>query len=306
MTHKTPSHDTVMVHRENPFKGYSSPEAFARYFARVPEDLRQRVLHFREEHPLQYMKIDGVWWEYIRTGLGTQTVIFLHGLLGTCDLWWQQIAHLESSVNVLSVTYPALASLEALSRGISRIVAYESLPSPALCGSSLGGYLTQYMVQAAPFPITHAIFGNTFPPTHTFDKDNRFLRLILPLLPEKLLKRFMRKNVEQVMYPASGYNELLRAHLLETLDRLSKEDLTARYACVLERFEPPKLEQKTTQACIIESDNDPVISPPLRAQLKALYPSACVHTIKQGGHFPYVSHAEAYTAILSDFITESV
>jgi len=56
---------------------------------------------------------------------------------------------------------------------------------------------------------------------------------------------------------------------------------------------------------IIESDNDPLVAPILRAELKTTYPSAIVHTFTGAGHFPYLNRAEEYNRILDSFFSAS-
>lgn len=53
---------------------------------------------------------------------------------------------------------------------------------------------------------------------------------------------------------------------------------------------------------IIESDNDPLVEPELRAQLKKTYPGAAVHTLHQVGHFPYLNEPVNYTHFLLEFL----
>jgi pimeloyl-ACP methyl ester carboxylesterase len=55
---------------------------------------------------------------------------------------------------------------------------------------------------------------------------------------------------------------------------------------------------------IVESANDPLISPALRQLLRRTYPSARVHTFGAVGHFPYVNEPQAYSAVLEEFLAQ--
>jgi predicted alpha/beta-fold hydrolase len=56
---------------------------------------------------------------------------------------------------------------------------------------------------------------------------------------------------------------------------------------------------------IIESDNDPLVAPVLRSELKTTYPSAIVYTFKSAGHFPYLNRTEEHTRIIAEFFSAS-
>jgi pimeloyl-ACP methyl ester carboxylesterase len=53
------------------------------------------------------------------------------------------------------------------------------------------------------------------------------------------------------------------------------------------------------------SDNDPLVAPVLRLELKTIYPSALVYTFTGAGHFPYLIRAEEYARIIDEFFSAS-
>ncbi len=266
------------------------------------EAIRQALEAFRERHPVQTMKINGVWWEYLLTGEGEHTVLFLHGMLGSADVWWQQIEALKENYRILAVTYPAISTLEGLTEGVWRLMAYYGIRQATIVGSSMGGYLAQYILTRYPELWTQVVLGNTFPPNDQIARETRWLRPVLPFLPEWFIKRQMRRHVEEVVYPTSGYSETVRVVLLEQLKRMRKADLLARYRCIVEPFSPPDLEALGVPTLIVESDNDPLIGLELRNLLRITYPGARVYTFHQAGHFPYLSHPQEYNQVLRSFL----
>src|SRR3990172_818479 len=66
--------------------------------------------------------LDGVSWEYLCAGRGEQALLFLHGMAGAWDIWWQQIEALQDRFRIVSLTYPAVDSLEGLRRGINAVL----------------------------------------------------------------------------------------------------------------------------------------------------------------------------------------
>lgn len=116
-----------------------------------------------------------------------------------------------------------------------------------------------------------------------------------------------RMELDQVMweYMAAGHSELVLAFLTElSIGRMSKAQFVARYHCVVERFVTADPRTLRIPLLIIESDNDSLVEPILRDQLKATYPRATVHTLHQIGHFPYLNEAERYTQLVEAFLAQ--
>jgi pimeloyl-ACP methyl ester carboxylesterase len=88
--------------------------------------------------------------------------------------------------------------------------------------------------------------------------------------------------------------------LIEGTYRTSRSQLLARYSCVIDKFKPSA--NTTIPILIIESNNDPLISPVLRASLKKLYPTAPVVNFGEEGHMPYVNKSKEYSQVLKGFL----
>lgn len=278
---------------------------FARLYDRVDPGVRASLLAFRQNNPLQYLEVNKIQWEYIVTGEGEHSLLFLHGLTGSYDIWWQQIEALKENFHIVSVTYPAIDNLRGLADGILAILDKEGISKVTVIGTSLGGYLAQYLVATYPGRIEKAVFSNTFPPNEVLKKQYGILGSLIPYTPEWLIMTVLRVNVSLNLYPAAGNSETLRAFLVEqTYGRMQKEQILARYRSVVEPFEPPDPGEIGFSVLIIESDNDPLLTPELRQQMKGTYPTATVITLHAAGHFPYLSSPENYTNILEHFLLE--
>jgi pimeloyl-ACP methyl ester carboxylesterase len=240
-------------------------------------------------------------WEYLALGEGDGTILFLHGMTGAYDIWWQQMEALRDKYRVISVTYPAVNSLEELEQGVMGIFEAEGVENFYVVGSSLGGYFAQYLVSRHPDTILGAVFANTFPPNEVIAEKNKTIGALLPYLPEWLVMNVLSGSIEESVYPASDYSELVRAFGLEqTYGRMSKAQVLGRYRCVVEPFEAPDMSGLGKPVMIIEADNDPLVEKALREQLKETYPTAEVVTLRNG-HFPYLSMPDQYTSYLESF-----
>ncbi len=284
---------------------YPVPGAsFDALYARVKPATRSSLQAFRQAHPPQMLTVDGVDWEYLVLGEGP-TVLFLHGMTGAYDIWWQQMEALQDDYRVISVTYPAVDSLAALEKGVLAVLAQAGVDRFSVVGSSLGGYLAQYLVASVPERVERAVFANTFPPNDLILAKNGKLGAALPYLPAWLIMKVMSGSMEERVYPAAqvGDAELVLAFGLEqTHGRMSKAQLIGRYRCVVDPFQPPDVAALGVPVLLIEADNDPLVEPALRRQLKETYPSAQVVTLHAVGHFPYLNVPEQYTQILLDFL----
>ena len=271
-------------------------------YAQVDTKTVDSLMAFRQAHPVRTLEVSGVEWNYLALGDGPEVILFLHGMTGAYDIWWQQLEVLQGEYRVISVTYPAVDSLEEMEQAVMAILEAEGVDHFYAVGTSLGGYFAQYLVARHPSEIHGVVFANTFPPNDNIAEKNKTIGMLLPYLPEWLVMQVLSGSIEESVYPASGYSELVRAFGLEqTHGRMSKAQVLGRYRCVVEPFETPDMTSLEIPVMIIEADNDPLVEKALREQLKETYPTAEVVTLSNG-HFPYLSMPDEYTSYLETFL----
>lgn len=284
---------------------YPTPaKPFDELYANVDAETVHSLVEFRQAHPVRTLEVRGVEWTYLSLGEGPETILFLHGMTGAYDIWWQQMEALKDEYRVISVTYPAVDSLEEMEQGVMAVLDVEGVEHFYVVGTSLGGYFAQYLVTRETHDIWGVVFANTFPPNDIIAENNRTIGTLLPYLPEWLVMDVLSGSMRESIYPASGYSELVLAFGLEqTYGRMSKAQVAGRFHCVVESFEAPNMAVLGTPVMIIEADNDPLVEKTLREQLKETYPTAEVVTLNNG-HFPYLSMPDEYTDYLRDFFGE--
>lgn len=276
--------------------------AFEQVYAKAPTEKAAALQAFRANSPPSALTLDGLKWEYLAVGEGPRAIVFLHGMAGSYDIWWQQIEALKADYRVIAMTYPAVYSLAELEKGVLAILEREGITRFSVVGTSLGGYFAQYLVARHPNRIEKAVFANTFPPNDLIKEKNGAIGSLLPYLPEWLVLKVLRDSFESSIYPTSGYDELTLAFLNEmSFGRIRKAQVAGRYQCVVEKFEPPV--NTNIPILIIEASNDPLVEATLREQLRATYPAAKVVTVNNG-HFPYLAAPDFYTQQLSDFLSD--
>jgi len=278
----------------------SSPtmgELFQEADPRVVSSLRG----FRGDHPIQRVDVRGRIWPYVRLGESPEAVLFVHGMGGSYDIWWQQMRALVDRYTVISVAYAAEPYLDGSARALESVLDREGIERVHLVGTSMGGYVAQYFASTEPERVTSLVLSNTFPPGDWIEEEYGTLASLLPILPAWTPQRFYRKSIEESIFPASGGSQLVRGYLLEQSYRMSKNDFRARVSVLRQGFAVPDLEALGIPALIIEADNDPLVPAEVRAALTRTYSSAPVITMRDVGHFPYLNRPAAYTGILEDF-----
>jgi maspardin len=276
---------------------------FLDFYANVGTDLRQSLLDFRAQHPAKTFMHNGITWHYVTLGQGTTTALFLPGAAGAYDTWWQQLNMLANDLHLISISYPPIHSLEGLATGLEALLQQEEVENYHVVGSSLGGYLAQYLVSKNPDRIYSAVFSNTFAPTTPVFWTVPVLRFAIKLLPMTILLSIFRLLLRVWLVPVGGDDPLLAAYLFEySHTGLIKDDLRARLSCSTQPFLPPQPDRLGVPILIIESDNDPLIRPEIRRALRELYPQAQRYTFKQSGHFLSLSQAKTFAEVLSQFL----
>lgn len=279
------------------------PRPFEEIYRKVDPAQAASLKSFRQDYPLKQLRVNGVRWDYVTMGKGRSTILFLHGMAGACDIWWQQLMAMQDRYRVISVTYPAVHDLDSMAAGVLAILDTEQAGRVNVVGSSLGGYLAQYLLAKHPERVEGAVLSNTFPPNDVIAGKYRTTGMLLPFMPEWLVMSVFRESFRKQAYPAAGHSELVLAFLLEqSYGRMSKEQVAGRFRCVIEPFLHADSKKPDIPVMIIESDNDPLIEPALRELLKKTYPEAPVHTLHNAGHFPYLNMHGEYTQLLEEFL----
>jgi len=288
----------IVVLYSIPLKNQSFEEIYAEN-----DTILSTISDFRKT-PLKSITKNDAEWNYLSIGKGEKTILFLHGMSGTYDIWWQEINFFKSDYRIISLTYPAVNSLENMGEAVMEILDKENIKEFIVVGSSLGGYFTQYLVSTYPERIEKAVFGNTFPVNDQIKEENKSKEWLFRTVPEWLVMYVMRKGLPKDILPAANNSKVLEAFMIEQFSgRMSKAQFIARYECVIDKFD--KKETPNIPKLIIESDNDPLVKEPLRKKLTEAYPDAKVVTLKHMGHFPYVNEPDKYNEVLKSFFEES-
>ncbi len=283
---------------------YQIPAKKADFFKLYKKnDLPAQQLSAFYKKPVKTITVNGVDWKYFSGGKGEHTILLCHGMGGAYDLWWQQVAAFEKDYKIITYTLPdEIDNLQAVKTGLEAILNQEKVDKFYVVGTSMGGYIAQYLVKTMPERVEKAVFGNTFPPNDELVTENQTKFKIVSWLPEIVVGKFGEKSLDEKLLPAAHHDSLLAAFLPSL--PFSKKGLIARYKVVVDMFvfNPCQYQYKRIPKLIFESDNDPLISKSLRRQLRQLYPDAEVYTFHNEGHFPYINAVSEYNKVLRSFL----
>lgn len=275
-------------------------------------DLYQKKDNIREEYillqnqPLKNLMKDNADWKYYfqkSKNPNSPTILFLHGMTGGYDIWWQQIIFFQKEFHIISYTLPKqVDSLKEAINGILEILQRENISKVILVGSSMGGYIAQYFLKTNPKKVQKVVFGNTFPPNTYFKNQNDFKAKMIVILPSILFDYLAIQNFKKVIFPTSLNSEPLKGYLLSFSN--PKIQFLNRYKIITDFFEiePRSKEEIQIPKLILISKNDPLVPEFLREELLKVYPESEVYSFEEEGHFPYVVDAKKYNQIVLNFL----
>jgi maspardin len=115
---------------------------------------------FAASHPEQRIDLNGREWGLVEVGSGP-VLLLIPGTLGRGDIFWQQITALKDRMGILAVTYPSTGGVADWSSDLVTLMDSLGVERATVLGSSLGGYLAQYLAADAPSRVTRLIGANT-------------------------------------------------------------------------------------------------------------------------------------------------
>ena len=259
-------------------------------------DVLQRL---RATCPVSAVEAGGHTVEVVQTaGAGAsagQTVLWLPGAQGTAESWCRQLLAFGQRRPMVAVNYPVVGDGPALADLVVAVADALGCERFDLVGSSLGGYIAQWVAVNHAERLGRVVLGNTFcDPTPAQSPDK------LAALEDRDAAAIHAEVIARLQALPEGPFKALQ---LEIVGRgQTPELLRARMLAVQRAVPVPALALPDERLLLIECDNDPLIPPPMRAALRAAHPGAQVVVIEGGGHYPALLRTEAYDAAVAGFL----
>lgn len=121
-------------------------KSFDAIYKDAPQDKVDELLAFRSTHPVQQRLIDGVEWNYILSGIGSETIVIMGGPLSTPEMPYRSILNLEKDYRVLSLSYSVFDRVDHFIDGLAKLLDLEGIDRFHLRGTSLGAGIGHYQM----------------------------------------------------------------------------------------------------------------------------------------------------------------
>ena len=254
---------------------------------------------FSASHPEARRAVNRRIWGAIRAGAAGPALVLLPGTLGRADIFFHQIAALEGAARILALSYPGAGRLTDWAGDIAAMIEAEGMSGATVLGSSLGGYVAQYLTATRPDLCAGLIAANTLPDTSVVASVPPYA-LDLETVEIEALRGGFLGGLRGLAVPGHPYADLAGLLIAEVEGRIPEDELRARLIAL--KTAPPLPPQTLPRARIftIESDDDHLIPPPLRAALRAALHPGRAFRFTAASHFPYVTRSDAYTALLRE------
>ena len=256
---------------------------------------------FSNQHTEARRRINGREWGLTKVGKSGPKLLLLPGTLGRGDIFWQQMQALEGRAQVLALFYPASGSLPEWAADVADIIAAEAMQGAVVLGSSMGGYLAQYLAASRPALFSGLIAANTLPSVAGIDQTMPYA-LDLDTVPAAELRHIFCTGLHAWTTPNHPNAALGTLLLHEVKNRIPDGELTARLNVLKTAPALPAPALPKSRTFIIECGDDHLINAPLRAAQRAALPAAQCFHFATGSHFPYVTRSADYTAILKQVL----
>jgi len=257
-----------------------------------PWDLSSSIVH---------VTIGDTVWPCIDTKADGPALVMLPGSVGTCEMFFKQIAALGGDLRLISISYPAEPDPARLADGLAALLDRMGIQRASVLGSSFGGYWAQFFALRHGDRVDTLFLGNTFVTPGELFLNPLFAPDFVKSRDAAALQAVWRSRVEQA--PASELRDIQLAMLA---GRQSAENLKARFIGVVNATPCPPLPVPDSRVIVIDCADDPIIPPASREAVCARYPRAKHHSLEFGGHYPHILNPQGYNRIITEHLTSRV
>jgi maspardin len=244
---------------------------------------------------MQVARVAGAEWPYVDSNAAGPVLVVLPGSVGTCEMFFKQIAALGGEMRVVSVGYPAEPDAARLADGLAGFLDAVGLDRASVLGSSFGGYWAQFFALRHPQRLETLFLGNAFIEPGELFANPLFAPDWVLGTSAADLQRHWHARVQ-----AAPESELRTLQLAMLTGRQSAENLKARFVGVIKARQCPNLSIPASRMVIIDCEDDPIIPPRTRNAVAGRFAGAQRHTLSFGGHYPHILNPESYNRILRE------
>ncbi|KAJ3440190.1 acid cluster protein [Anaeramoeba flamelloides] len=233
-------------------------------------------------------KNKGAWAYYDLGPRKKQALICLHGLAGSCSVFYKQALYLSSfGYRVICAQYPAFWEISKFKRIFQTFLKEMGLDRVHLFGVGLGGFLCMKYLEKNPKQVDSVFLCNSFLSTKFFNKINTYGKSIAWVpefwLKRKLLKTFPTENLLFGIADAVDF-------MVEIVNNLTFEELASRFSILGENLSVKSIDFDPNKVTVITTMDRCLCPRKTRLQVASMFPNCKNAQIKFGGEFPHLAN----------------
>ncbi|MEZ5714817.1 MAG: alpha/beta hydrolase [Paracoccaceae bacterium] len=256
---------------------------------------------FSSRWPETFREVNGRRWGLIRAGQAGPALVLMPGTLGRADIFWHQIEALQGEARILALSYPGAGGIEAWAGDIAALIEAEGMQGATVLGSSLGGYAAQYVTARHAGLVGGLVAANTLSDV-TIVEGIAPYALDLDTVEIDLLRNGFLAGLKGWQVAGHPYADLAGLLMGEVHGRIPEDEMRARLKALKHGPVLPPQSLPTGRIFTVESDDDHLIPPPVRAALRAALRPDRAYRFAAASHFPYVTRPGEYTALLREVL----
>ena len=238
---------------------------------------------------------------YIETNPGKETLVLLHGLLGTLSNFNGIVAQFGDTYNIVFPMLPIFdlplkkAGLGGLLKYIESFIDYKNFSNINLLGNSLGGHLAQLYTLKHPERIQSLILTGS---------SGLFENAMGSTFPKRGNYEYIKKKAEDTFYDPSVATKELVDELFEAVNDRNKAlriIITAKSA-IRHNLEN-KLDQINCPTLLVWGKEDGVTPLFVGEKFNRLIKYSKLVVVEKCGHAPMMERPDEFNTILSEFLT---
>jgi len=256
---------------------------------------------FSATHREERIVVNDRSWGVLRVGDSGPALVLMPGTLGRADIFWNQIEALQNRVRILALTYPETGGVADWSADICVLMDKYGIDTATVLGSSLGGYVAQYMAGTHAIRIDNLVAANTLHSVAILS-DIAPYNTNMEAAPIDALRRGFNDGLAIWAAEAPHVRDLIELLTLEVNGRIPEAELRTRLNALKHGPELAPAGLEKSNIYTVESSDDHLAPPPVRDAVRARLDPVRSFTFERGSHFPYVTHPAEYTEMLETIL----
>ena len=258
---------------------------------------KQSLLDWRRSNKPRRLDVGGRTWGVIdqKARRDRPVVVLLHGTAGRAQIWWQAMQRLRGLARVVAISYPADRNVARNADRLAAVLGKLALPRAIVLGSSLGGYMVQFLAARHRNRLAHAVFNSTFSDTSLIGK-------AIPPGVEDLPGWQIRGAQVRGMatWPAKDarFSAMVKTVGQMNVRMVPAQVLKTRVLSWAKGVNAPMAEVPQRKITVQDCADDPLVPRAALDDVVRRYPEARHVRLAEGGHFAYLACADAFVTSL--------